>query len=491
MNIDILFIHPGNQKKTYQDLSEGYTAISTPVWTLLLADYARRKGYSVNIYDTNVEVWDVNIIDRYNPKLIVIMVYGHHPSASTMTMPAAIAIIDDIKKYNRDVPIAVGGSHPTALPERTMDEVNTDFVIQGEGVYTIEGLIKSIKRATLVKGIPGLWYRESDNIHFTFPAPIIKDLDSELGWYAWDLLPSLDNYRAHNMHCFQYFESSEKEDFSDVRSPYVALNTSLGCPFNCYFCMINDLFSGRGIRYWSIDIVMKWIDELVNKYSVKNIRFDDELFILNPKRIEQLCDIIIGRGFDLNIMVYARVNTIKESLLEKIAKAGITWVCLGIESGSEKVRKSVNKSIKGNIKDVVRTIQKYGINVFGNYMFGLPEDDMETMRQTLDLAIELNCEFANFYSVMAYPGSRLFKMTDKKNLPDSWNGFPQHSYDTTPLPTKYLSPKEVLQFRDNAFNEYFSNKKYLDMVKKKFGDKVYKYIVNMTKIKLKRRLLDD
>jgi transketolase len=224
-------------------------------------------------------------------------------------------------------------------------------------------------------------------------------------------------------------------------------------------------------------------------HNIRNIRFDDELFVLNPERVEQLCDAIIESGFDLNIWVYARVNTIKESLLGKMARAGISWICLGIESGSERVRKDVQKSVKGDIKDVVRTIQNNGINILGNFMFGLPEDNMETMQQTLDLAIELNCEFVNFYSVMAYPGSRLFETTDKKVLPETWNEFSQHSYEAKPLPTKYLTSKEVLQFRDDAFDKYFSNEKYLDMVKKKFGNKVHDYIVNMNKIKLKRSLL--
>ena len=401
MKTDILFIHPGNHKKTYQSLSEGYTAISTPVWSLLLADYVRQKGYNVKIHDTNIEGCDISKIDGGNIKLIVIMVYGHHPSASTQTMPAVIDIIDDLKENYGDLPIAIGGSHPSALPEKTMRESNADFVIQGEGVYTIEGLIKAINGDPHFEKIPGLWYKKDDVIQFTYPAPNIKDLDKELSSYAWDLLPGLDKYRAHTMHCFQYFEKSQVENFSDVRSPYVALYTSLGCPFECYFCMINDLFDGPGVRYWSIDTVMKWIDELVNKYKVKNIRLDDELFILNPKRVEQICDALIERGYDLSIWVYARVNTIRESLLEKMAKAGFTWICLGIESGSEKVRKGVNKGIDGNIRDVVRTIQKYGINVIGNYLFGLPDDDMETMQQTLDLAVELNCEYANFYCTMA------------------------------------------------------------------------------------------
>jgi radical SAM superfamily enzyme YgiQ (UPF0313 family) len=255
--------------------------------------------------------------------------------------------------------------------------------------------------------------------------------------------------------------------------------------------MINDIFGKHEVRCWSIETVIAWIDILVNTFNVKNIRFDDELFMLNPKRVDQFCNAVIERGWnDLNIWVYARINTIKESLLEKMARAGITWICFGIESGNEQVRKDVNKSIKVDIEKVVRLVQAHGINVLGNYIFGLPEDTFGTMQQTLDLAKELNCEFSNFYCLMAYPGSKLFKITKEQDLPASWEGFSQHGYETTPLPTKHLSSKDVLFFRDTAFNEYFSDEKYLTMIEGKFGPVVKNYITNMLKIKLKRRHLE-
>jgi radical SAM superfamily enzyme YgiQ (UPF0313 family) len=172
-------------------------------------------------------------------------------------------------------------------------------------------------------------------------------------------------------------------------------------------------------------------------------------------------------------------------------KAGINWVCLGIESGNDSVRSSVNKRIKSDIKSVVRDLQSRQINVLGNFMFGLPEDNMTTMRQTLELAMELNCEFANFYSVMAYPGSRLYESSANGDSPKKWESFSQHSYETFPLATKYLSAKDVLRFRDEAFYQYHSNPKYLEMLEKKFGDKVRKHIEKMLSIKVRRRLLEN
>lgn len=497
MPADILFINPGNHKKTYQDLSKEYTAIATPVWTLLLANYTQKKGYSAIIYDVNVEGWDENaakeIISRYNPCLVVIMVYGHNPSASTQTMPSAGRISRSIKGVNKDIPIAMGGIHPSALPEKTLKEENIDFVIQGEGPYTVEGLISYIKGKGDIKDVKGLWYRRGDSINFTEPSPIIANLDEELDGYAWDLLPGLENYRAHNMHCFQDFEKSRKEDFSDIRSPYVAMNTSLGCPYSCHYCCINAIFGKPGIRYWSLEKVFSWIDTLVNKYHIRNIRFDDELFILSPKRVESFCDLMIERGYDLNIWVYGRVDTIRESMLKKLKKAGVNWICLGIESANEKVRRDVNKNIQKDIKDVVRMIQANDIYVLGNYMLGLPEDNMATMQETLQLAIDLNCEHVNIYTVMAFPGSALYDWALKHEgfLPENWEGFSQLGYETQPLPTRYLQAKDVLMFRDEAFYEYNKNPVYLNMVEKKFGGKARRHIEKMLEIKLKRKLLEN
>jgi radical SAM superfamily enzyme YgiQ (UPF0313 family) len=243
---------------------------------------------------------------------------------------------------------------------------------------------------------------------------------------------------------------------------------------------------------WSPDTVINEIDVLVNKYGVRNIKFVDEMFVLNRNHVLGICDRIIERGYDLNIWAYARVDTVKDEFLDKLRRAGFRWLALGIESGSKHVRDGVEKGRFGTqqILEVVRKIQDAGIYVIGNYIFGLPDDTQDSMQETLDLAIEANCEFANFYSAMAYPGSQLYRMAVEKGweLPDSWIGYSQHSYEAKPLRTEVLSSAEVLKFRDEAFMRYFSNRRYLEMVQKKFGDEVVRHIQDMRQIKLKRML---
>jgi len=137
----------------------------------------------------------------------------------------------------------------------------------------------------------------------------------------------------------------------------------------------------------------------------------------------------------------------------------------------------------------VEQIKAAGIHVIGNFIFGLPDDDLETMQATLDMALDLNCEFANFYSAMAYPGSRLYEIALQEGwpLPEKWSGFSQHSEDTLPLPTKFVSASEVLRFRDRAFEIYFSSPAYLDLLQRKFGPETVRHVRDMMGQKLVRR----
>jgi len=484
--LDVLFVNPGSiKKKIYQDLSKDFSAVEPPFWAGLSAGFLRGRGKKVNILDCNAENLSVEesadkIVGR-GAKIVNIVVYGQHPSASTQLMNSVEELCKEIKKRDSGLKIILSGIHVSALPERTLREIDCDYVCEGEGFYTLLGLVNGDS----LLDIPGLWYFSGENVLHNGVAPIVKDLDSELSDVAWDLLP-MNKYKAHNWHCLHDLNS---------RKSYASISTSLGCPFNCSFCCINAPFGKPSYRTWSVEWVLKQLDILVKEYGIKNIKFIDELFILKPEHFLAIANGIIERGYDLNIWVYARIDTVNKDDLPILKKAGFNWFALGIESGDEEVRKSVSKGrfLEGDIREVVRAVQSAGINVIGNYIFGLPEDDLESMKKTLDLAKELNCEFANFYCATAYPGSRLYLEALEKNLelPEKWEDYAQHSYGFFPLATKYLSSAEVLKFRDKGFDDYFSNEKYLEMIENRFGIEARRHLEEMTKLKLKRKVLGD
>lgn len=482
--VDIVLVKPGSQKQLYGELGVfNLTGIEPPLWGALLAAYLRKQGYSVVLFDAEVENWNyeqtAEKISELNPMLVAIVVSGTNPSASTMNMTGAGAIIGHLKKLAPKVKTLFTGLHPSALPRRTLVEEEVDFVCEGEGFYTLPQLLDALKTNREDYPIEGLWYKKDGKVVFNHHAPLVRDLD-ELPMPAWDLLPMI-KYRAHNWHCFNNIND---------RQPYAVIYTSLGCPFKCSFCCINALFGKPGIRYRSPNRVIEEIDYLVKDCNIKNIKILDEMFVLKESHVVRLCDLIIERGYDLNMWAYARVNTVNETMLSKMKQAGINWVAYGFESGSKKVLNGVNKRYQTDRVDaVVGMTYDAGLYVCANFIFGLPDDDHESMRQTLDLALAINAEWANFYSAMAFPGSELYQQAIKEDwpLPETWQGYSQYAYETLPLPTKYLSGADVLRFRDHAFQVYFNSPQYLDMITGKFGPETAQHIQEMASYKLVRK----
>ncbi|MEW6248546.1 MAG: radical SAM protein [Nitrospirota bacterium] len=497
---DLLLVNPGQPERCYQTLATKLTAVEPPIWAGLIATFVRRHGCSVEILDAQAEGLEPEAVARrvaaQRPLLAAVVVYGHNPSASTQLMSAAGAICNMIKAYCPEQRVLLVGGHVAALPRRTLEEEAADFVCGGEGPVTTLDLLQACKGSTHPNyaQVRGLWYRSDGSIRTTPPAPLVMDLDGAMPEVAWDLLP-MSRYRAHNWHCFSRLHA---------RQPYAAFYTTLGCPFRCSFCCIQapfktgELASGfhedtNSYRYWRPDTIIGQIDMLVRDYGIRNIKIADEMFVLNRRHVSALCDRLIERGYDLNLWAYARVDTVQsDELIAKLQRAGFRWLALGIESASEHVRQEVNKGFtQGLIASAVNRVRQAGIHVVGNYLFGLPEDDRNSLEATLDLALALNTEWANFYCAMAYPGSALYTLALREQwpLPKTWSGYSQYASDSHPLPTRWLSSTEVLQFRDQAFRTYFTNPRYLDLVGATFGKDTLPHIHEMLSHKLERQTI--
>ena len=495
--LDLLLINPSSRSQVYQSLANELAAVENPVWAGLMASFCRTGGLSVDLIDGEAEGLTADqLAERVRdaaPVLTAVVAYGQQPSASTQVMTAAGRVCTTVKRLTPEQKVILVGGHVAALPERTLAEEDADFVAAGEGLHTLVDLVEALKTPCPdLSQVPGLWRRDGGRPRVAPDRPLVADLDARMPDQAWDLLP-MTRYRAHNWHCL---------DGRD-RQPYAAIYTTLGCPFHCSFCCIQAPFrsgerasgvreSSNSYRYWSVDAVLAQIDLLVQRYGIRNIKIADEMFVLNRKHVLGICAGLIRRKYDLNIWAYARVDTVKEGMLDTLREAGFSWLALGIEAGSERVRAGVDKRFnQQQVFEVVDQVRAAGINVIGNYIFGLPEDDAETMPATLDLAVELNCEFANFYSAMAYPGSPLYDRAVRQGvpLPAAWTGYSQHSCDCLPLPTHYLTAREVLQFRDKAFLSYYANPHYLEMVERKFGPEMRQHIRRMTEVALERDLL--
>lgn len=484
-SLDLLLVNPGARAQMYAELGSSLSGIEPPLWCALLAAFVREHGYTVKILDGDAEnlspVQTAEKTAEYNPLLAGIIVLGTNPSASsTPKMTAVGEILAELDRVAPDIKTILGGLHPSAVPEKTLREEKVDFICQGEGFYTLVNFLKILKTGENNYRIPGLWYRRNGNIISNPQQPPVENLD-ELPMAAWELL-QMERYRAHNWQCL---------DNPDVRQPYAVIYTSLGCPFNCSYCNIHELYGGKpGIRFRSPEKVVEEIGFLVKNYKVNHLKIIDELFALQEDHVNRICDLIIERGCQVNTWAYARVDTVNEWMMKKMKQAGINWLCYGFESASENVRKGVSKkTAQDRTRRAIEMTYAAGIHIIANFIFGLPDDDMESMQATLDMAKEFNFEYVNLYTAMAYPGSQLYHDAIRQGikLPEVWHGYAQLGYETLPMPTKYLSAGEVLRFRDKAFIEYYSNPKYLDMIREKFGPKAVEHIKGMLEHKIERK----
>ena len=509
--IDCCFLVTGNSKKTYQKLSKTYSAIEPPTWALLLAESTRSSGFKVKIIDANAEnLSEVKIHERIKklaPKIICFVVYGQNVNAGTTNMTGVIEVAKYLKEKKIEIPMSIIGSHVQALPIETLKkEKMIDFVFTNEAVYSLKNVLKLDKFNSKTLGqVKGIAYRDADNVLMTPPEKVVptERMDQDLPGYAWDLLPfdkkPLDLYRAPMWHAEYDFEK---------RTPYASLQTSLGCMFQCNFCMINIINRDDNdeigvasnyskMRFWSTDFIIKEFDKLIS-IGVKTIRIVDEMFLLNPKYYVPLCEKLAERNKDdsLRIWSYSRIDTVKRpEILSLVRKAGIKWLALGIESGDKSVRLEVAKGKfeDVDVKKVIERVHAADINVMANYIYGLPGDTKHTVEKTFKLSLELCTAGWNTYGAMALPGSHLYKdaLTKGTKLPDTYEGYSFHSFDTMPLPTESLSASEIITLRDEAFTNYHTHKPFLKLIEDKFGKKAALNIVEMTKIKLKRKIKGD
>lgn len=486
--LDLLLIFPNNRPRAYGALAADAAAISAPVQLGLTAAYARRAGYSVQVLDADAEgLTPGETAARAmsaRPRLTLISTDSLN-SGDVTKMAAASDVLREIRKIAPDAPTVLEGVVPSAYPETMLRDERASFVCQGEAFEPITDLLRALKAGKPRPDdiVPGLHWLDGDKL-ISGPRRALQAHPDELPFVAWDLLP-VERYRAHYWHCF---------DRLDRRSPYASLYTNLGCPYACTFCNVNVIAGKPNFRPRSPENVLEEIDLLVGRYKVSNIRIVDNVFTIRLDLVEKLCDLIIARGYDLNFWCYARVETIKDpALLRKMKKAGINWVAFGIEAASERVRKAVEKPSSAESIDLaIERTREAGIHIGANFIFGLPEDDLGSMRATLDMAKDYNFEFANFYAAMAYPGTELHEYAKKEGirLPSTWGGFGQYSEDALPMSTRHLSPNEVLRFRDEAFVEYNTSPRYRELLGRKFGPPAGEFLDRLLEIKLRRKLLE-
>lgn len=507
--IDVLFAIPADLNQVYQAAAKQH-ATEPPAKARFVASYLLRRNVSVDLIDAAItgfvpETMAEEVRDR-NPRLVVLPVYGYNPSSSTHTMPAARAFAQGIKNLCPGTPIMMMGTHPAAIPAKTLEDEPVDFVCGGEGPITVHELLEALKTGgeiTDIRKVRSLWYRDNDAIARNAPAPLINLNEEPVSREAWRLMDPR-KYYAHEWHTF--WRNIEE------RTPYANPYSREGCPFHCGFCNIQAPYrEGEAValspnvnsfRELRPELFLKELTYLVEEFGVRYIKIPDEMFGLgnHPVRIAEAIRDRFGDA--LNIWCYFRIDTCKPRFLDLLRSAGFRWLGLGIEAANSIVRSGQDKQFSDDhIYQVVERLHASGIEGGLNYIFGLPGDTMESMEETFRMAVALNGAFANFYCNQALPGSAQYEEAKRAGYPLSerpdgpgWIGHSQYSRESEPFYMgDALTPAQIIAFRDWAHVAYYTRPEYIAKLTAdpKFGEVALRNIAEwlQSSKSLKRDLL--
>ncbi len=351
------------------------------------------------------DVADVKLIDAMGASMIESSVLDEIKSFKpdlivlNTTTPTFLHDMDFISRIRElvDCRVFVYGVHASSLWETVLNHGHVDGVIFGEPESTLEDLVsKPIEKVT------GIAYVKNGRL-IKNPSRSAMDL-SCLPLPAWDLV-DLSNYKV-----------------PVFGRKYVLITTGRGCPFECSFC-VAPFYYGRKYRKRSVEDIIREIKHAV-KLGVRDLYFFAETFTLDKSHVLDLCQAIIDEGLDVRWFCNSRVDTVDAEMFELMRASGCWMISFGLESSSQEVLDNIKKGIKvEDSKRAVKLAHDAGIATVGHFVFGLPGENIDTIRQTLRFSLDLPLDFAEYYVATPFPGSPLYERHKDDLDGKSWDSF--------------------------------------------------------------------
>ena len=376
----------------------------------------------------------------------------------------SLDIADIAKQCFPNVPIVIGGAHPTIEAESILHDCQSiDYVARGEGERILENLVRCLKGEIGIDDVKGLVHRKALNdagdeqLVTNAVNPLIKDLTT---------LP-IPSRKYIDMDKYNYFN---KQSMWYVKnSPVATIMTSRGCPFDCVFCSTKVVWT-RKWRDMGLEKVFEEIEMLVRDYGIREIVIVDDQFMTRKKRIHAFCDYFIERKLDLTFWYESGTSTwlIDEPQLRKMRQAGFYAIRLPVESGSEATMKFIKKPV-----DLTRTIEtikianKLGYWTSANFIIGFPYETREEIMETISYAYKSALDYSFFFIAKPNSGSELSGILEKEGLINQDNIRASH-YFRSDYDTKTMTTRELNEIVNKAESDWFTHKLLFFMVPKNF-----------------------
>lgn len=391
-----------------------------------LASYLETQGYkNIDIYSAVFDS-DRKIVQKSAKSKVV----GINVLSSMW--PHVKTLASKIKERNANVKIVVGGVHPTALPEETLENKDIDYVVRGEGEITFYELIESIRNNTAIESIDGISYKKYGKVKHNEDRNLIQNLDA-IPFPARDLIIQESYIR-------KFYRVWKKRSISVV--------TSRGCPYNCSPCASSAVWKQKW-RARSPKNVIEELNQLVSVYNIDEVHFEDANFAMDTGRIFKICELMEKSNLDISWNCLLYPEDLDKELLKAMKYAGCNTIGVGIESGSKDILKQYGKSNISfrKIKEKFDFAKELDINRIAFFMLGLPGENKGTISKTKRFMKELQPDYATCSLLVPFPGTEFYNKAKKKGYITEDFKFSDFYYTRAYMPTDNLS-------REELFSEY-------------------------------------
>ncbi|MFC1700641.1 B12-binding domain-containing radical SAM protein [Patescibacteria group bacterium] len=447
----VLLINPPRHSEIVSDnppFIDEERGSNPPLGILYIAAYLKRySNHQIFALDAQVEKLDYAEkfrmrIKEINPDVVGITVM-------TFTLIDVIKTIKIVREAEKElykkIVVVLGGPHAYLYPEETISLNGVDFVIKGEGEVPFYRLLNALEEKEEFSKVPGLTYWQNSKIIDNQVSDLIDNLD-ELPFPDRTILP------------IEKYNSILGRDHI-----VTTMFTSRGCPFKCAFCDRPHL--GKKFRARSAHNVVDEIEECL-RYGIQEILIYDDTFTINRQRAVDICDEIIERGLDFVWDIRARVDTVDEEILKKLKKAGCIRIHFGVEAGTDKILKVLNKGI--NLKQVeyaFKIANKLGIETLAYFMIGSPTETKKDILQTIKFAKKIKPNYTHITILTPFPATKIYFQALKEKVikNDYWCEFAKNPENgvITQYWDKELSKEELFYLLDKFYKDFYGRPLYI------------------------------
>jgi len=411
-----------------------------PLGTLYVAAAMQQAGHDVRFYNGAFMQHDEIMVQvqEFDPQFIGLYSTAFGWKKAKKTAAA-------LKQKIKGVFITVGGPYPVAVQEQCLEDCSDiDAVVTGEGEITVVEMLENLGSGKTLDGVEGVAFRSNGAIIKNPPRPLITDLDS-LPFPARELLGEAGKYIP--------------PPATYKRKPVAVIMTARGCNRRCLYCFQIDKYRESGIRYRSVENVMAEV-ELVLSQGYREIKFIDDTLAADYNRAMTIAGEIKRRGLDFTWFASAVVNQVDKPLLQAFKDAGCWAILFGAESGVQKDLNAIRKGITPEqTRKAVRAAKEVGLTVYTPFLFGIPGQTYEDGLKSIEFALELDPDIANFHAITPFPGTELYDNIEKYGTMS--DDLSDYTYQGAAFVPYTMTREQIAELRQLALKRFYSRPKFL------------------------------